>query len=190
MSQIDTSSGGGNSKHKKVRGKKMSTLVDMTPMVDLGFLLISFFMLTTTLAKPVAMNLSMPLKEKDIKKQQEVKESQVLNIICDKDDKIWWYEGTTVAGLKVTDYSPEGLRKIILNKQKTVNAQWKVDAKGFTKTICLIKMMKDATYENMVDVLDEMDITDTKIYAIQEVNKLEIEAIENGGNARTVEAVN
>ena len=183
MSQVDTSGGGGG-KHKKVRGKKMSTLIDMTPMVDLGFLLISFFMLTTSLAKPVAMNLSMPIKEKDDKKKAEIPESKVLNIICDKDNKIWWYEGFVAAGLKVTDYSPEGIRKVILDKQKTVDAKWGKDAKGFTQTICLIKLKEDANYNNMVDVLDEMDITGTKIYAIQDVNKLEVEAIDNGGNAK------
>ncbi len=183
MSQIDTSGGGSKGKHKKVRGKKMSTLIDMTPMVDLGFLLISFFMLTTTLSKPVAMNLSMPVKEKNDEKKQDIPESKVLNIICDKDDKVWYYEGFVAAGLKMTDYSPEGIRKAILDKQKLVDAKWKKDDKGFTQTICLIKMTNDANYNNMVDVLDEMDITGTKIYAIQDVNKLELEAIANGGNA-------
>ena len=181
MSQIDTSSGGGG-KHKKVRGKKMSTNIDMTPMVDLGFLLISFFMLTTTLSKPVAMNLSMPIK--DEQHHIDIPESKVLNIICDKDNKIWYYPGFIAAGLKTTDYSPEGIRKIILDKQKEVDAKWHKDAKGNTQTICLIKMTDDANYNNMVDVLDEMDITGTKIYAIQGVSKLELEAIENGGNAK------
>ncbi|MFN8282521.1 MAG: biopolymer transporter ExbD [Chitinophagales bacterium] len=183
MAQLDTSSGGGG-KHKKVRGKKMSTTIDMTPMVDLGFLLISFFMLTTSLAKPVAMNLSMPIKEKDDKKKAEIPESKVLNIICDKDNKIWYYPGFVAAGLKTTDYSPEGIRKVILDKQKEVDAKWGKDKKGFTQTICLIKLTEDANYNNMVDVLDEMDITGTKIYAIQDVNKLETEAIANGGNAK------
>lgn len=54
---------------------------------------------------------------------------------------------------------------------------------GDTQTICLIKLTDEANYNNMVDVLDEMDITKTKVYAIQAVNKLELEAIANGGNA-------
>ena len=182
MSQIDTSGGGGG-KHKKVRGKKMSTNVDMTPMVDLGFLLISFFMLTTSLSKPVAMNLSMPVKPKVEDKPQDVPESKVLNIICDKDNTIWYYEGFVAAGLKKTNYSPEGIRDVILDKQKVVDAKWKKDKNGDTQTICLIKLTDDANYNNMVDVLDEMDITHTKVYAIQAVNKLELEAIANGGNA-------
>lgn len=184
MSQVDTSSGGGG-KHKKVRGKKMSTVVDFTPMVDLGFLLISFFMLTTSLAKPVAMNLSMPVKEKNDEKKAEIPESKVLNILCDKDDVIWYYEGFVAAGLKKTTFAPDGIRQVILDKQKTVDAKWGKDDKGSTQTICLIKLTNDANYNNMVDVLDEMDITGTKIYAIQEIGTLELEAIANGGNAKT-----
>ena len=182
MSQIDTSSSGGG-KGKKVRGKKMSTNVDMTPMVDLAFLLISFFMLTTSLSKPVAMNLSMPVKEDNIKDRTPIPESKVLNIICDKDNTIWYYEGFIAAGLKKTTYSPDGIRNIIYDKQKAVDAKWKKDKNGDTQTICLIKLTDDANYNNMVDVLDEMDITKTKVYAIQEVSKLELEAIANGGNA-------
>ena len=102
MAQIDTSSGG--DKGKKVRSKKASTNVDMTPMVDLAFLLISFFMLTTSLSKPVAMNLSMPIKEKNDEKKAEIPESKVLNIICDKDNNIWYYPGFVAAGLKTTNY--------------------------------------------------------------------------------------
>ena len=182
MAQIDTSSGG--DKGKKVRSKKASTNVDMTPMVDLAFLLISFFMLTTSLSKPVAMNLSMPIKEKNDEKKAEIPESKVLNIICDKDNNIWYYPGFVAAGLKTTNYSPDGIRKIILDKQKEVDAKWGKDSKGFSQIICLIKLIEDANYNNMVDVLDEMDITGTKIYAIQDVNKLETEAIANGGNAK------
>lgn len=181
MAQLDTSSDSG--KGGKVRGKKKSTNVDMTPMVDLAFLLISFFMLTTSLSKPVAMNLSMPVKPKEQDKPQDVPESKVLNIICDKDNTIWYYDGFVAAGLKKTDYSPEGIRKIILDKQKQVDAKWGKDKNGDTQTICLIKLTDDANYNNMVDVLDEMDITKTKVYAIQPVNKLELEAIANGGNA-------
>ncbi|MDB5228809.1 MAG: Biopolymer transport protein ExbD/TolR [Bacteroidota bacterium] len=186
MADLDTSQGGGHGKHKGgVRGKKMSTRVDLTPMVDLAFLLISFFMLTTTLSKPVAMNLSMPKKEKP----QDVKESKVISFIADKDDKLWYYEGTHLIELKTTDYSPEGIRKIILDKHRKVDAQFGLDKTDNShQTICLIKMTDNANYKNMVDILDEMDITGTKIYAIQDLSPLEKEAIDNGGKIKSFAA--
>ena len=135
----------------------------------LMLLLISFFMLTTSLAKPVAMNLSMPIHDEH---SIDIEQSKVLNIICDKNNTVWYYEGNEVTHLKKSNYTFDGIRKAILNKQKLVDAQWKKDENGFTKTICLIKMTDDAIYNNMVDVLDEMDITNTKIYAIiQQKNK-------------------
>ena len=97
----------GGKKGGKKRSKKMSTRVDLTPMVDLGFLLITFFMLTTTLAKPQIMALVMP--EKDIKKEdvEPVKESKVLTLMLGANDKVYWYEGITEPKLDSTDYSAE-----------------------------------------------------------------------------------
>src|ERR1700744_4888507 len=117
MAELDTS-GGGKHKGGKVRSKKASTRVDLTPMVDLAFLLITFFMLTTTLNKPKAMQLNMPKKVENEEKQ-EVGECQVLNIIIDTLDHVWYYEGLQVAGLKQTDFSGDGgIRKVILNMIK------------------------------------------------------------------------
>lgn len=171
MAQMDTSGGGGGRHESKVKAKKMSTNVDLTPMVDLAFLLISFFMLTTTMSQPVAMQLAMPKPIEDPKKKEgeDVKASQVLTIIMDKDDVIWYYEGLpqelTAETLEKTHYGADGIRKVILDKQKKVNAQFREP----DKTICLLKMTPDAVYKNIVDVLDEMDITKTKIFAIQKL---------------------
>lgn len=170
MTPIENSA---DSKQKKPSTNKKSMLIDMTPMVDLGFLLISFFMLTTSLAKPVAMNLSMPVDTET----RDVEESRVLNIICDKDKTIWYYEGLTISKLNQSDYSANGIRKVILDKQKSVDLQWKKDTKGDTKTICLIKFTDQADYNSMIDVLDEMDITSTKIYAVQHISNTETQAI-------------
>ena len=189
MADIDTSSGGGHGKHKGgVRSKKMSTRVDLTPMVDLAFLLISFFMLTTQLSKSVAMDLAMPKKpDNETIKPEPVPGSKVLNLIADKDDELWYYPDVIVAGLKKVDYSPKGIREVILKRQAEVKAKWGLDKEGDSKLVVLIKLTDDANYKNMVDILDEMDITKTKIYAIQDVNPLEIEAIKNGGNANVSE---
>jgi hypothetical protein len=189
MADIDTSGGGGSGKHKGgVRSKKMSTRVDLTPMVDLAFLLITFFMLTTTLNKPKAMQLNMP-KKTEKEEEQDVADCQVLNVLLDTLDHIWYYNGLQVAGLKQTSYGEDGVRKIIMDKMKAVPA----DGSCLThqgkprQAIVLIKMLKGSRYKNMVDILDEMDITGCKIYAIQEPDPIEIEAIANGGNAKPIE---
>lgn len=175
MAQMDTSGGGGRH-DSKVKAKKMSTFVDLTPMVDLAFLLISFFMLTTTMSQPVAMQLAMPKppdKDKIEETSEPVKESQVLTIIMDKDDVIWYYEGLpqelTPESLQKTHYGADGIRQVILDKQKKVQAVLREK----DKTICLLKTTNDAVYKNIVDILDEMDITQTKIFAIQDLSEAE-----------------
>jgi biopolymer transport protein ExbD len=178
MSEIDTSGGAGGGKHGgKVRGKKLSTRVDLTPMVDLAFLLISFFMLTTTLNKPKAMDLVMP--KHDDKLKEDVKESRVLNILLGGGDTIWYYETSEgkMTDMKITSFGADGVRQVILKKQTRVErAHGSKD-----KTIVLIKTADRAKYKNMVDILDEMDITKTKIYAIQDIVPIEQETIDNGG---------
>lgn len=186
MAQMETGGDGGHGKHKGgVRSKKMSTRVDLTPMVDLAFLLISFFMLTTTMNKPKAMELNMPKKvQEDVK--TEVGECQVMNILLDTLDQVWYYEGLQVAGLQKTTFSgDDGIRKEILKMIKKVPNECPLTSKGNKRdAIVLIKMMQGARYKNMVDILDEMDITDCKIYAIQEPDPIEIEAVENGGTVK------
>src|SRR5436190_23908853 len=83
---------GGKKGDGKKRSKKMSTKIDFTPMVDLGFLLITFFMLTTTLAKPKTMEINMPEKE-DVLDSTKVKASTALTVILSENDKIFYYFG-------------------------------------------------------------------------------------------------
>ena len=166
----------------------MSTRIDFTPMVDLGFLLITFFMLTTTLAKPQVMALVMP--DKDIKKEdiEPVKESKVLTLLLGANDKVYWYEGITDAKLDSTDYSAEGLRRVILNKKDKVKAQFgeedyedfktKEPRKGSFINV-IIKPTKQSRYKNLVDALDEMAITKVRYYVILDVSPLEEEFIKN-----------
>ncbi len=157
-------------------------------MVDLGFLLITFFMLTTTLAKPNILALVMP--EKDIKKEdvEPVKESKVLTLLLGPNDKVYWYEGITDAKLDSTDYSAEGLRQVILNKMEKVKGQFgqedyedfktKEPKKGSFINV-IIKPTKDSRYKNLVDALDEMAITKVRYYVILDVSELELAFIKN-----------
>ncbi len=190
MAEIAQDSGGGK-KGGKVRSKKMSTRIDFTPMVDLGFLLITFFMLTTTLAKPQILALVMP--EKDIKKEdiEPVKESKVLTLLLGADDKVYWYEGITDAKLDSTDYSAEGVRDVILKKMDKVKEQFGLDdykkknKEGVEEDLqgsyinVIIKPMKTARYKNLVDALDEMAICKVRYYVILDVSPLEEEFIKN-----------
>lgn len=188
MAEIAQDSGGGHKKGGKVRSKKMSTRIDFTPMVDLGFLLITFFMLTTTLAKPNILALVMP--EKDIKKEdvEPVKESKVLTLLLGPNDKVYWYEGITDAKLDSTDYSAEGLRQVILNKMEKVKGQFGMEDYEDFKTKeprkgsfinVIIKPTKDSRYKNLVDALDEMAITKVRYYVILDISKLEEDFIKN-----------
>jgi len=179
MAEINTSEGGSKKKHGKKRSKKLSTKVDLTPMVDLAFLLITFFMLTTTLNKPNAMELNMPKKLPDNK--SKINEKLLLNLILDKDNTVWWYEGMTATDLKRTVFASEkGIRDIIYWKQNKLQKTY-----GSKDTmICIIKTTDDANYKGMVDALDEMEITDVKRYSIQDIQPIELEAIKNGGNSK------
>jgi biopolymer transport protein ExbD len=181
MAEINTAEGGSKKKHGgKSRSKKMSTKVDLTPMVDLAFLLITFFMLTTTLNKPNAMELNMPVK--DLNDQTKVNEELLLTLVLDKENSVWWYEGITVSDLKKTVFASEkGIRDIIYWKQKKLE-----DSQYRSKDtmICIIKTTDNASYMDMVDALDEMDITGVKRYTLQDASPLEVEAVENGGTPK------
>src|SRR5580698_2375150 len=129
MADIDTSGGGGHGKRKGgIRSKKVSTRVDLTPMVDLAFLLITFFILTTTLNKPRAMELTMPKTDSS---KVEIGDCQVLNILLDTLDRIWYYEGLQLEDLRPTTLSSDGgIGEVIRDKMKKVNAGCQETATG------------------------------------------------------------
>jgi biopolymer transport protein ExbD len=167
MAELDTSGGGG--KGKKTRSKKMSTKVDLTAMVDLAFLLITFFMLTTTLAKPQAMDMFMPDKPKDEEKQLDVKASRTMTVLLASDNKIVWYMG--VAGDNpptVDNYGKSGIRAAFLDNNKKVIATTGDPKKGL---MVIIKPTDKSNYKNFVDILDEVKIAGVPSYGI--VNKIE-----------------
>lgn len=168
--QVKEDSGKGG----KVRSKKQSTRVDMTPMVDLGFLLITFFMFTTTFSKPNVMDLGLPGKQKDTKTpppKTEVDLSNSISIILGKDNKIYYHQedkvGLNEQTLSETNFDRDGIREII---QKA-----KSRAKDKSKFTIIIKPTDDAVYKNFVDILDELAITDNKIYGITDIKPWELE---------------
>ncbi len=152
--------GGGHKKGGKVRAKKASTKIDMTPMVDLAFLLLTFFMLTTTFNKPQTMEITMPEKPKEEDKLPEVNEKKVVTLILGANDKVYWYHGITDPEVKVTDFSANGIRKVLLTQNSQVPGM-----------IILIKPSEESRYKNMVDILDEMNITNMQRFALVKITQ-------------------
>jgi biopolymer transport protein ExbD len=180
MAELDTSGGGGK-KGGKIRTKKMSTRVDLTAMVDLAFLLITFFMLTTTLAKPQAMDIAMP--DKDVEEQQEltIADTRTINVLLGSGNKLEWYMGSVDKQLTPPAegrYGKNGIRKTLIEKSKEVIARTGDPKKGL---IVLIKPSEKSNYRNLVDILDEMKITNIQQYAISEISEPEIELLKRDG---------
>ncbi len=194
MASIDTGGDGGQKKGPGVKkAKKLSTRVDMTPMVDLGFLLITFFVFTATMNEPTTLDLNMPKDIKDKKEQTEVKESGVLSVMLGKDDVVYYYEGKLAedgSNFKSTDF--KGIRDVIINKRKEVMDRYvpdpaceaKMAQEGKPTSNCadkdfvvIIKPSKDATYKNTVDILDEMTINQVRTYAMVKIFDQEYELI-------------
>lgn len=161
-----------NSRKGSTKGKKLSTRVDLTPMVDLGFLLITFFILTTTLSEQKAMKLNLPQDDK-AKNPLTTAASKTLNLLLCKNNKVKYYAGDNLALMQETNYSPAGIRNIILQQEQRVAAQFG----DRHETVVLIKPTVECTYENIVNTLDEMTINDVQRYVLMDANKEEINLI-------------
>ncbi|MFD0795685.1 ExbD/TolR family protein [Mucilaginibacter litoreus] len=176
MAELDTSSGGGK-KGGKVRSKKASTRVDLTAMVDLAFLLITFFMLTTTLAKPKAMDIAMPDKDEVIKDQLPIAASRSMTLLLGANNKLEWFIGEPGKSQPTTEgYGKNGLRKTLIEKAQEV----KQSTGKFM--FVLIKPSDKSTYKNLVDALDEMKIANIESYSIGDILPQEVELLKRDGN--------
>lgn len=149
MADVDTSSGGGHKKGPGVKKpKKQSTRVDLTPMVDLGFLLITFFVFTTTMSQATAMNMNEP--KDDPNNQLKVKNSGVMTLLLGKSDKVYYYMGElTDPTNQFKSSNFKDIRQVILDKKK---------ATPIGDLMYIIKSEKLATFKNAIDILDEMSI--------------------------------
>ena len=186
----------GGKKRGKGKQKKMTVRVDFTPMVDMNMLLITFFMLCTTLSKPQTMEISMPSNDKDITEQHKsmVKASQAITLLLGADNKLYYYEGEPnyrdYTSLKETTYGANGLRAVLLQKnaaavnQVRALKQQKLDLEitddeykkkvseiksGKDTPTVIIKATDDASYMNLIDALDEMQICNIGKYVITDI---------------------
>ncbi|MCE3281132.1 MAG: Biopolymer transport protein ExbD/TolR [Bacteroidetes bacterium] len=212
MADVNTGGGGGG-KHEKKRAKKSSTRIDMTPMVDLAFLLLTFFVMTSTFSKPKVMEIPFP-KDSE-KKEDQIKVNNAITFILTKDDGIYYYngefypEGNTKGQpptkLTKTNYSADGLHKLLLDRNKTtIDAIKALEEKRLRKEISdttyqrlaiaeqgrkgvpggkeaaltvLIKTDDKAVYKNVVDVIDEIKICNIGIYAVVDMMPKELELL-------------
>lgn len=185
-----------NKKGGKGKQKKMTVRVDFTPMVDMNMLLITFFMLCTSLSKPQTMEISMPSNDKSITEEQQnkVKASQAITLLLGANDRIYYYEGEPnykdYNSLKEISYTPDGLRAMLLQRNRAavleVNQlkQQKLDLQitdeeytdrvaeiksGKDTPVVIIKATDDSTYRNLVDALDEMQICNIGKYVIVDI---------------------
>ena len=208
MAEVNTDKGKNDG--KKGKQKKMTVRVDFTPMVDMNMLLITFFMLCTSLSKPQTMEISMPSKDQVTEAEQtKVKASKAITLLLGEDDKIYYYFGEPdyehAESLQQTDYSPAGLRDILLERNFDVVRQMKelklkklnkeISEDDFKKQateikgskdapVILIKATDEASYRNLVDALDEMQICNIGKYAIVDItdgDKFLIDNLKSGG---------
>ena len=199
-------------KKKESKQKKMNTRVDFTPMVDMMMLLITFFMLCTTLSKPQAMQLTMPSNDKNVQEQDKsaTKASHTITLILAGNDKIYHIDGLPKYDdptcLKETTWGKDGIRKVLMShvteegiapvakimlaKQKLDEKKIKynmpdslyqkelaeikngnLDGEKVPKLTIIIKPLDTASYKNMVDALDEMQICSIGTYVIDKISE-------------------
>jgi len=192
----------------KKRAKKQSTQVDMTPLVDLAFLLLTFFVLTSTFSKPKVLRMIFPEKlEKDNPNVKPPEVKNGLTILLTENDQIYYYNGALNKETEMirTDYTKKGLRSILVERNAPLIDKLKKlqielgkanendtatknrvereakEAQIASKLVVLVKHSKDATYENVIDVVDEFLITQVaKYFVVDEgLDPMEEELIKN-----------
>lgn len=155
--------------------------VDMTPMVDLGFLLITFFVITTELSKPIVMDLYMPKDGPPL----DLGESNALSFLLGKNNTVYYYNGNWEDAKReneifaTTFSAKDGLRKIINEKQQRLDKTINKNKEGREGLMLLIKPDKEASYKNVVDLLDEATINVVKKYAVVKLSEEEVTFIKN-----------
>ena len=200
--------GGGDEGHKKGKkkphAKKQSTRIDMTPMVDLAFLLLTFFMLTTTFNKPKAMEINMPVPNDKPENQTKVEDDVATTILIGKDNKLFYYEGMfdpkDPSKIKKSDYTKDGIRKTLIDKNRKLydviagfeaqfkdgklneeqlkdTTNWAKKQKSNVGVFVIIKAVEQAKYDNIVSILDEMQITNVVNFALVDITPEEEQLI-------------
>lgn len=162
--------GGGHKKGPGVKKQaRRDTKVDMTPMVDLGFLLITFFVFTTTMSTPKAFKLNVPDDTAKEEEKSEAKASGAFTVLLSKDNNVFYYEGQLASdGSNFKSSNFKEIRAEILKKKANTPEK---------DLVVIIKPDETSVYKNVVDMLDEMQIADIKRYAVVDIFPGEVELI-------------
>lgn len=146
----------GGLRHQK---RRAGVRMDMTPMVDIAFLLLIFFMVTTVFRKPQAMEVNLPPKDAKV----EVPESNVLTLYVRKDERMTYKVGTGA-------FLPTEKKELVSVYQDNLNLNPEI--------IILVKLHPKVRYEMMVDMMDELEIADMKRFSLVAMSEQEIVEIE------------
>lgn len=212
MAEMNTNSNNGDKK-KKGQPTKMNLRVDFTPMVDMNMLLITFFMLCTTLSAPQVMDIVMPAKATDTTEPPVVSDKTTVTLLLSENDQVFYYWGIPEYQnpnfLQKTDLGVNGLRNILLEKNGILAQQVKdLKQKRYKKEISeeqfkyelselkkskesitvIVKPTNSSTYNNLVKTLDEMQICSVGKYAIVDPEAGDNYLIENYNNFSLAQA--
>lgn len=199
MAEIEQKSGGS-------KQKKFTIRVDFTPMVDMNMLLITFFMLCTTLSKPQTMEISMPSNDKNITEEDQTKvaASRAITVLLGGDNRVFYYAGEPnyqdYNSLKEVSFNADGLRAVLTERNydviqkikdlKREKLETNMSDEDFNKRaseiknvktapVVMIKASDESTYENLIDALDEMQICSISKYAIVDIAEGDLFLMEN-----------
>lgn len=166
MAELNTSSAARGK--RSIRRQRSSLRIDMTPMVDLGFLLITFFMLTAMLIKPYVLPIEKYSDEDNVAgPRKSIQEKNLITILLGENNRVYWFVGATDPKIEVTNFSVNGIRKILLSKKAEIKDLY-----------VFIKASKHSRYQNFIDILDEMKITEIKHYSLMDVTAEDEKLIE------------
>lgn len=160
----EVSNPGGTSKGGR---RKNVIRMDMTPMVDLAFLLLTFFMLTTEFQKKdFIIKLDLPFKPDKPIDQPPIKPEKVITLLLGGKNRVYWYQGVDQPKVSVTDFDSDGIRKVLLEKNRQIPGMY-----------VFIKPTDKSRYQNVIDILDEITITNTKRFSLAKATPEDLQLI-------------
>jgi biopolymer transport protein ExbD len=199
--------GGGGGKHGKKKAKKGAARIDMTPMVDLAFLLLTFFVLASTLSKPKALEIVYPKETEKEDETTKLDDALATILLLGEDEKeIYYYTGAykpDSTELKLTDFSAEGFRKVMLEKNGPINdqinqlktklmnkeindsiyqANYKLVVGNDKAPFVVVKTIGKTKYKNVINALDELNICNVRKRAVQDMAESEAIAVRQKTN--------